>query len=332
LQQGKVRIVISVIIGIDPFCPSLYIERVKVKHHNVINENLAASLRPAGTPLACFTRGLAVFDESESMKAKQYQPKTGQPCGCKAGQERDNCPKCEGTGMRIDFAAIRARNLVDEVPGLQAPTQRQHTPGPFEYYKSPAGLRGIVDARQRRLGSVYGLCDGVDNDARNAEADANGLLFAAAPDLLAALEAIVRLAEEHNKHDDPMSMIARAAIAKAERGAAVKRATIEYVGEQGPHTPWGVAESATVFAPGIVFYTTASHGGFYLAPERNAALLAKFPGFRRFSGSVGWYEEDCDWSAVALAFPDAFPGVNQTEAQGVFDRYCSKRCLTAAAL
>ena len=38
-----------------------------------------------------------------------YQPKTGQPCACRKGRERDNCPACEGTGQRIDFAAIRAR-------------------------------------------------------------------------------------------------------------------------------------------------------------------------------------------------------------------------------
>ena len=43
-------------------------------------------------------------------KYKPYQPKTGQPCSCKRGVERDNCPACEGTGQRIDFAAIRARN------------------------------------------------------------------------------------------------------------------------------------------------------------------------------------------------------------------------------
>jgi len=36
-----------------------------------------------------------------------YQPKTGQPCSCRRGIERDNCPQCEGTGQRIDFAAIR---------------------------------------------------------------------------------------------------------------------------------------------------------------------------------------------------------------------------------
>lgn len=39
---------------------------------------------------------------------RPYQPKTGQPCHCKPGQHRDNCPDCEGTGWRIDFARIRA--------------------------------------------------------------------------------------------------------------------------------------------------------------------------------------------------------------------------------
>lgn len=38
-----------------------------------------------------------------------YQPKTGATCSCKPGQQRDNCPACEGTGFVIDFAAIRAK-------------------------------------------------------------------------------------------------------------------------------------------------------------------------------------------------------------------------------
>jgi len=38
-----------------------------------------------------------------------YQPKTGKPCNCRKGVQRDNCPACEGTGQRIDFKAIRAR-------------------------------------------------------------------------------------------------------------------------------------------------------------------------------------------------------------------------------
>lgn len=43
------------------------------------------------------------------IKPKAYQPKTGAKCACKRGQERDNCPICEGTGQVIDFKAIRGR-------------------------------------------------------------------------------------------------------------------------------------------------------------------------------------------------------------------------------
>jgi len=44
------------------------------------------------------------------MRKAAWQPKTGQACSCKPGVQRDNCPQCEGTGQRIDFAAIhRAR-------------------------------------------------------------------------------------------------------------------------------------------------------------------------------------------------------------------------------
>ena len=39
----------------------------------------------------------------------EYQPKTGEACGCRPGNQRDNCPTCEGTGQKIDFAAIRSR-------------------------------------------------------------------------------------------------------------------------------------------------------------------------------------------------------------------------------
>lgn len=43
--------------------------------------------------------------------SKPCQPKTGLPCSCKRGQERDNCPACEGTGWQIDFRAIRAATV-----------------------------------------------------------------------------------------------------------------------------------------------------------------------------------------------------------------------------
>jgi hypothetical protein len=50
-------------------------------------------------------------DKANKALQTAYQPKTGQPCYCKRGLARDNCPACVGTGMRIDFAAIRARTI-----------------------------------------------------------------------------------------------------------------------------------------------------------------------------------------------------------------------------
>lgn len=61
-----------------------------------------------------------------------YQPKTGQPCHCKRGIERDNCPDCEGTGMRIDFAAIRRRNGVPANPVI-------HTTADLERFAKAKG-------------------------------------------------------------------------------------------------------------------------------------------------------------------------------------------------
>ncbi len=63
-----------------------------------------------GTPLCAACDPESDLDECDKMVKEAYQPKTGQACSCKPGLERDNCPQCEGTGQRIDFAAIRAKN------------------------------------------------------------------------------------------------------------------------------------------------------------------------------------------------------------------------------
>jgi len=52
-----------------------------------------------------------------------YQPKTGQPCTCRRGLERDNCPRCEGTGWVIDFRAIRERAMRERVSGERRESQ-----------------------------------------------------------------------------------------------------------------------------------------------------------------------------------------------------------------
>jgi len=45
------------------------------------------------------------------MNKPEYQPKTGEKCHCRKGVQRDNCPDCEGTGWKIDFRQIRARQI-----------------------------------------------------------------------------------------------------------------------------------------------------------------------------------------------------------------------------
>lgn len=73
-------------------------------------------------------------------------------------------------------------------------------------------------------------------------------------------------------------------------------------------SPWGQTHSADEIAPGIFHVTTASHGGYYVAPERMAEMPAVLVKFQPFAGG-NWYEEDCDWAVVALAFPQHFEGM-----------------------
>lgn len=68
----------------------------------------------------------------------------------------------------------------------------------------------------------------------------------------------------------------------------------------GIETPWGTAQDSKQHAEGIMWYSTAGHGGFHLSPEVNSRV----PEALRIED--GWYEEDCDWALVAIAFPDIF--------------------------
>lgn len=100
-------------------------------------------------------------------------------------------------------------------------------------------------------------------------------------------------------------------------------------------TPWGQSDSYEVVAPGIVSYSTPSHGGYRLTPERCAVvrqLLADrgCAGFEPFAGWP-WFEEDCDWCLVALAFPEHFPASAQADAEATFARHIlAKRSVAAA--
>lgn len=65
-------------------------------------------------------------------------------------------------------------------------------------------------------------------------------------------------------------------------------------------TPWGKSQGKEILAPGITYYSTASHGGYYVSK----AVRAVMP--KQYVNADGWYEEDCEWSKIALSFPHLF--------------------------
>jgi hypothetical protein len=80
-------------------------------------------------------------------------------------------------------------------------------------------------------------------------------------------------------------------------------------------TPWGVAQCSDIYAEGVVFHSTASHGGFHLDEERNALVALAY----RNVG--GWYEEDCEWAKVAASFPHLFTAYERRCADATLRNY-----------
>ena len=74
-------------------------------------------------------------------------------------------------------------------------------------------------------------------------------------------------------------------------------------------TPWGASQWTTIYGEGVRKHSCAAHGGFELTPERNRHVPASLynPG--------GYYEEDCEWAAVATAFPELFTTLERQEAE-----------------
>lgn len=95
--------------------------------------------------------------------------------------------------------------------------------------------------------------------------------------------------------------------------------------EAPTHTPWGYPDTITEIAPGIVSYSTPSHGGIWLSPERVAEMPPPLQAFVPFGGPQPrpgrWFEEDCDWSIVALAFPQFFSADDQGAALLTIQHY-----------
>lgn len=80
--------------------------------------------------------------------------------------------------------------------------------------------------------------------------------------------------------------------------------------EKLSYTPWGPTQEINEIAPGIVFYSTASHGGYLVSPERNKQIAEKYRLGKQF---LGWYEEDCGWAPLAATWPELFPNVTSKQ-------------------
>jgi len=83
------------------------------------------------------------------------------------------------------------------------------------------------------------------------------------------------------------------------------------------HNPWGEVQHAESYNDDgtIVSVSTASHGGIWVADELNNKI---HHGMRN---NNGWYEEDCEWSIVALTFPQIFTDFEREIAEGSLRDY-----------
>ena len=71
-------------------------------------------------------------------------------------------------------------------------------------------------------------------------------------------------------------------------------------------TPWGISQTKSQIAAGIVFYSTAGHGGFHLDEPRFIQLKRTLPSWVSFGGWEGWFEEDCDAAVIPIVFSHCF--------------------------
>lgn len=83
-------------------------------------------------------------------------------------------------------------------------------------------------------------------------------------------------------------------------------------------TPWGAPQTVEEYAPGVVKISTAGHGGFWLDDK----AMEKMPSTCRgalWAGRSNWFEEDVDWSWVALSYPELFPRAHVEAARRTFE-------------
>lgn len=77
-----------------------------------------------------------------------YSPKTGARCSCRPGVQRDNCPRCEGTGWVIDFKKIHERREQNPARWAHGTMSYRQPPGSVvPMTNNPRGGQFYMNAR-----------------------------------------------------------------------------------------------------------------------------------------------------------------------------------------
>ena len=84
-------------------------------------------------------------------------------------------------------------------------------------------------------------------------------------------------------------------------------------------TPWGVPDSITELAEGIVSVSTSSHGGYWISDARLTEMPEKYRRCIYLEDKPNWFEEDCAWAAVPLTWPQYFSLEIVNRAQKTYD-------------
>ena len=93
----------------------------------------------------------------------------------------------------------------------------------------------------------------------------------------------------------------------------------------GKSSPWGTVQDSEQIAEGIVFVSTASHGGIWVARELLPRISEEMKDYAEYwSGSSQWFEEDCAAQCVVVSFPEYFAPDQVASAWDIVCRYVTK--------
>ncbi len=93
----------------------------------------------------------------------------------------------------------------------------------------------------------------------------------------------------------------------------------------GKASPWGIVEDEEQIAEGIIYVSTASHGGIWVSRELLPRISKEMRDYAEYwSGSSQWFEEDCAAQCVVVSFPEYFGAEQVERAWETVKRYVTK--------